>query len=140
MVLPHTRRVTYGTSKTKKHVCLFGLSADPPTGVGGHAGIVRALRKLQCTHSSKTTGHDDCKNEDDHDGCDCDGKDGMHEDDRQSSLPKPPSHDNSAVMEPSRPYRFDEVWILPVYRHTFQVRNVGRPLSSVVVPHSSQAS
>jgi hypothetical protein len=27
----------------RKQVCLFGLSADPPTGNGGHVGIARTL-------------------------------------------------------------------------------------------------
>lgn len=27
----------------RSRVCLFGLSADPPTGESGHVGIVRAL-------------------------------------------------------------------------------------------------
>jgi len=27
----------------RKQVCLFGLSADPPTGQGGHLGIVQHL-------------------------------------------------------------------------------------------------
>jgi hypothetical protein len=48
-----------------RRVCLFGLSADPPTGHGGHVGIVRALR---------TT--------------------------------------------------FDDIRVLPVYRHTFRVRRL----------------
>jgi ATP-binding cassette subfamily B (MDR/TAP) protein 1 len=48
----------------RKKVCLFGLSADPPTGTGGHVGIVQKL----------------------------------------ASLPN-----------------FDEIRVLPVYRHTFTV-------------------
>jgi nicotinic acid mononucleotide adenylyltransferase len=27
----------------RRQVCLFGTSADPPTGEGGHVGIVKAL-------------------------------------------------------------------------------------------------
>lgn len=30
----------------KRHVCLFGTSANPPTGIGGHLGIVKELAKL----------------------------------------------------------------------------------------------
>ena len=45
-----------------KRICLFGTSANPPTGASGHSGVIRALVELQ---------------------------------------------------------RFDEVRILPVYRHTF---------------------
>jgi len=61
-------------------VCLFGLSGDPPTGRGGHVGIVEALL---------LGGVDD-----DDDG------------DIQSHLHS----------------YFDEIRILPVYRHTFSVR------------------
>jgi nicotinic acid mononucleotide adenylyltransferase len=46
----------------RRQVCLFGTSANPPTGDGGHVGIVQSLSELQ---------------------------------------------------------RFDEIRILPVYRHTF---------------------
>ena len=48
----------------KKSICLFGLSADPPTGYGGHVGIVQTLQQ---------------KNQ------------------------------------------WDEIWVMPVYRHTYQV-------------------
>lgn len=51
------------TTRTK--ICLFGLSADPPTGYGGHVGIVQALKQME---------------------------------------------------------EWDEIWVLPVYRHTFAVR------------------
>lgn len=30
----------------KKKVCLFGLSADPPTGESGHVGIVNELIQM----------------------------------------------------------------------------------------------
>jgi len=30
----------------RKQVCLFGLSADPPTGQGGHLGIVQHLASM----------------------------------------------------------------------------------------------
>jgi hypothetical protein len=61
---------------TKRRVCLFGLSADPPTGVGGHVGIVQALRMLLKTNRNNSS--------------------------------------DDAV--------FDEVRVLPVYRHTYAVR------------------
>jgi nicotinic acid mononucleotide adenylyltransferase len=51
-------------STGKKLICLFGLSADPPTGYGGHVGIAQTLQQQE---------------------------------------------------------RWDEVWVMPVYRHTFQV-------------------
>lgn len=53
--------------KSRRRVCLFGLSADPPTGRGGHVGIVQALLR------DKT---------------------------------------------------FDEIRVLPVYRHTYEVRRI----------------
>jgi hypothetical protein len=49
----------------RKKICLFGLSADPPTGYGGHVGIVQTLQQQRI---------------------------------------------------------WDEVWVMPVYRHTFKVR------------------
>ena len=56
--------------KQRKQVCLFGLSADPPTGEGGHVGIAKALSQLRESDGSFT---------------------------------------------------FDQVRVLPVYRHTFSV-------------------
>jgi nicotinic acid mononucleotide adenylyltransferase len=35
----------YHTNR-RKRVCLFGLSADPPTGHGGHLGIVTHLASM----------------------------------------------------------------------------------------------
>ena len=32
--------------QTRRRVCLFGTSADPPTGRGGHMGIVQYLASL----------------------------------------------------------------------------------------------
>lgn len=54
-------------NQVRKHVCLFGTSADPPTGRGGHLGIVTHLISLE---------------------------------------------------------EFDEVRILPVYRHMFEVSRI----------------
>jgi hypothetical protein len=51
-------------SYQSKKICLFGLSGDPPTGYGGHLGIVQTLQQLQ---------------------------------------------------------QFHEIWVIPVYRHTFSV-------------------
>lgn len=34
------------TMSSSKRVCLFGLSADPPTGTTGHVGIARKLASL----------------------------------------------------------------------------------------------
>jgi nicotinic acid mononucleotide adenylyltransferase len=33
--------------QTRKRVCLFGTSADPPTGHGGHLGIVTHLASME---------------------------------------------------------------------------------------------
>ena len=33
-------------ARARKQVCLFGLSADPPTGDSGHTGIVKALAAM----------------------------------------------------------------------------------------------
>ena len=41
------RKPTNIMSKLRKQVCLFGTSANPPTGKGGHVGIVQALSSLQ---------------------------------------------------------------------------------------------
>lgn len=60
-----------GMSRIKR-VCLFGTSANPPTGLGGHAGIVKFLAS-------------------------------MIRDDQSNEL------------------LFDEVRVLPVYKHMFQV-------------------
>lgn len=35
--------MTRNESRNKSAICLFGLSADPPTGTGGHVGMVEAL-------------------------------------------------------------------------------------------------
>ena len=61
------KRMEEQQKQRRRSVCLFGLSADPPTGMEGHLGIVRALQQQG---------------------------------------------------------EWDEVWVLPVYRHTFSVRRV----------------
>jgi nicotinate (nicotinamide) nucleotide adenylyltransferase len=62
-------------SERRKRICLFGTSANPPTGAGGHLGIVQALLDLKKSQPTDI--------------------------DADSEL------------------RFDEVHVLPVYRHTF---------------------
>jgi hypothetical protein len=36
----------HATTNGRKEIVLFGTSADPPTGDGGHVGIAKALSKL----------------------------------------------------------------------------------------------
>jgi hypothetical protein len=74
-------------SRRCRNVCLFGLSADPPTGTGGHVGIVQALTKLRAPPAQQA--EDDGDGDDDNDN-----------DDR---------------------FAFDEIRVLPVYRHTYAV-------------------
>ena len=40
------KRNAINPTMTKRRVCLFGLSADPPTGNAGHVGIARKLASL----------------------------------------------------------------------------------------------
>lgn len=58
------KQINVMSAQVRKRVCLFGTSADPPTGHGGHLGIVKHLVSMK---------------------------------------------------------QFDEVRVLPVYRHMFQV-------------------
>lgn len=74
-----------------RRICLFGSSADPPTGLGGHAGIIRFL-------ASRVRGR---------------------------SIETAQEEDSSRAM-------FDEVWVLPVYRHTYSVRNFNCFLSMLL--------
>jgi hypothetical protein len=67
-------------SRRCRNVCLFGLSADPPTGTGGHVGIVQALTLLRAPAQQQD-----------------DGDDGVGY------------------------FAFDEIRVLPVYRHTYAV-------------------
>lgn len=39
--------MTDDSKQRKRRVCLFGLSADPPTGSGGHLGIVEHLASME---------------------------------------------------------------------------------------------
>ncbi len=69
----------------KMKVCLFGTSANPPTGIVGHTGIVSSLASLKKKVKD---------NDDDH---------LTNDDDNNNTL------------------KFDEVHVLPVYRHIFTV-------------------
>ncbi len=37
--------------RSRRQVCLFGLSADPPTGLGGHSGIAKYLASSSSSFS-----------------------------------------------------------------------------------------
>ena len=43
----YTERKWAKNRRMRRKVCLFGTSADPPTGNGGHVGIIRAISELQ---------------------------------------------------------------------------------------------
>ena len=47
----------------KKRVCLFGLSANPPTGEGGHVGIVRELSQMMMRVKNNNDGTDSSEEE-----------------------------------------------------------------------------
>ena len=62
----------------RRRVCLFGTSADPPTGIGGHLGIVKYLASSTTISTSSSSSDDEIR------------------------------------------FDFDEVRVLPVYKHMFQ--------------------
>ena len=66
----------------QRRVCLFGLSGDPPTGTGGHVGIVQALSQHLSANAATNNNNEEEK---------------------------------AALI-------FDEIWVLPVYQHTYAVR------------------
>jgi hypothetical protein len=41
-----------GSRTIRKRTCLFGTSADPPTGTGGHLGIVTHLASMESNNNS----------------------------------------------------------------------------------------
>ena len=65
----------------RRRVCLFGTSADPPTGIGGHLGIVKYLASSSTISTSSSSSS---------------------------------SSDDEIIFD------FDEVRVLPVYKHMFQ--------------------
>jgi hypothetical protein len=79
---------TMSMSRRCRNVCLFGLSADPPTGTGGHVGIVQALTLLRAPAPASQQQDDGDDDDDDDDG---------------------------------GSFAFDEIRVLPVYRHTYAV-------------------
>jgi hypothetical protein len=114
------QQISENDPSRRRRVCLFGLSADPPTGVGGHYSIVQALRTLR-RHQSPTNGTNGSTRDCDAGTCDSQST-AVAPDSAQ-----PASTDGGLKSDdgpPSAPYMFDEVWVLPVYSHTFQVRCV----------------
>mmetsp|Transcript_22699 Transcript_22699/g.33613 ORF Transcript_22699/g.33613 Transcript_22699/m.33613 type:complete len:320 (+) Transcript_22699:100-1059(+) len=73
----------------KRRVCLFGLSANPPTGEGGHVGIVRELSQMKMKMMKNHNDNDDAT---------------------------ATETDNTNNVEEER---FHEIRILPVYSHMF---------------------
>jgi hypothetical protein len=68
-------------SNQVKKVCLFGTSANPPTGINGHGGIISTL----------------------------------------ASLTLKSNDDGGLKKEDSQSLQFDEIRVLPVYKHMFSV-------------------
>jgi hypothetical protein len=113
--------------KKKQVICLFGLSGDPPTGDGGHVGIVRALLRLRRRNGTvKDAGDDD---DDDNDNNKNDGTGAANgrsstNNFSDSSISNPAAGSSTTLpLSSCHCYVFDQVWVLPVYRHTFQVSN-----------------
>jgi len=92
----------------KKRICLFGTSADPPTGRGGHVGIVSYLASLRSTDVNFVGVVDDA-NDDGGDNDDCQNDDGNGD-----------KTNGRILSPPSAPPLFDEVWVLPVYSHVYK--------------------
>ncbi len=90
-------------AKRPRSVCLFGTSADPPTGVGGHRGIVMALSNLAlpaARQPSASAGEDSC---------------GRSAAARSGSIVGNKVETSSTRQQ----LRFDEIRVIPVYRHMF---------------------
>ena len=85
-------------AKRPRSVCLFGTSADPPTGVGGHRGIVMALSNLILP--SAGAGENSC---------------GRSAAARSGSIVGKKVETSS----PRQQLRFDEIRVIPVYRHMY---------------------
>ena len=92
-------------AKRPRSVCLFGTSADPPTGVGGHRGIVMALSNLALPaarqpSASAGAGEDSCG--------------------RSAAAGSGSIVGNKVETSSTRQQlRFDEIRVIPVYRHMF---------------------
>jgi len=94
------------SNKVRKKICLFGTSANPPTGQQGHGGIVRALSDLCMSTISEGTSSKISEKGDE--GC--------------------------------LPLCFDEIRVVPVYRHMYAVRRLkvqgNKSLSDFLIPGS----
>ena len=90
-------------AKRPRSVCLFGTSADPPTGVGGHRGIVMALSNLilpPARQPSAGAGENSCgRSAAAGSGCIVGNK--------------------VETSSPRQQLRFDEIRVIPVYRHMY---------------------
>ncbi|KAL7566910.1 hypothetical protein ACA910_008635 [Epithemia clementina (nom. ined.)] len=103
-----------GRQRRRKNVCLFGISADPPTGTAGHVGIVQQLISyLQCNN--------DKQNEKDNDNDNTTNTSPQEEQQVEEKLGIKNSNDHEDEDDNVVPYlpHMDEIRILPVYRHTF---------------------
>lgn len=85
-------------TKRPRSICLFGTSADPPTGIGGHRGIVVALSNLLLPSAERQP----VTSESGGSG----GSTSVESNDADTS-------------DSSQQLRFDEIRIVPVYRHMF---------------------
>ena len=82
--------------RRRRYVCLFGISADPPTGTSGHVGIVKQLISYL-----------EQQQQEDH-----------HEQQEQQQVEQNMNGNPDDHTDPIRKV-VDEIRILPVYRHTF---------------------
>jgi hypothetical protein len=102
--MPHCNtNLAYNCQKTKRRICLFGTSANPPTGKGGHVGIVKYLASLPWSGGEVATVVQENKNQI------------ICSDSFISSGQQP------GQQQQSTKHRFHEVRVLPVYKHMFDV-------------------
>ena len=81
-------------TKRPRSICLFGTSADPPTGIGGHRGIVMALSNLLLPSAERQP---------------------VTESGGSTSV----DSNDADTGDSSQQFRFDEIRVVPVYRHMF---------------------
>ena len=94
-------------AKRPRSVCLFGTSADPPTGVGGHRGIVMALSNLVLPAARQPSASASAGAGDNACGRSAAAGSG-------SIVGK-----KVETSSPRQQLRFDEIRVIPVYRHMF---------------------